>query len=408
MAKKRLLIVCYGAGHVNACLPILRCLQAETDIEVHVLGLTAAGKVLADAGVPYVSFKDFVDPTVDAQALRWGEQLHDELANPSIDADESIAYLGLSFADLVEQQGSESAAHAAYQAEGRNAFLPMTVLGRVIDRVQPDVVLATESPRAERAAILQAGARGIPSLVLVGLPAGTHPDWQNAPGFGDRICVFNDFKKQLLISYGRPAEEIVVTGNPLFDRLAKTCAPEDIQAYRQRHGWQDQQVVLWAMGVEPQRHPFTKKVATYPDLNQALFDGCVAWLAERPNVKLVLRPHPTQVIDFGELPDQVELDARDVDSSLLLQSVDAVLTCVSTMGLEALYLNCPLVSVSLSVFEPIMPYGKMGLSLDADRLDVLGQRLDEALAGGWKPESRLPEVGQATRLVVDQINELIA
>lgn len=372
-----------------------------------VLGLTTAAPVLTDTGIAYLGFKDFVDATHDQAWLQYGRQLLGELEYPPIDAEESIAYLGASFADLVQQSGSEQVAWQQYRQLGRMAFLPLTVLRRVIDTLRPDFVLATNSPRAERAALLVAKECGLPSLCVADLVNTVYPDWLNEAGYGDKICVLAERKKQTLIERGRPTEEIVVTGNPAFDELSQRHPQAEVDAYRQQKGWQDHQIVLWAMCNEPQTHPLTDATSLYADLNVEILAQCRAYVDSHPKVKIILRPHPSQALAFDNLPANIEVDLRDVEIKLLLQSVDAVMTTVSTMGFEALYLDKPLVTVDLSVFTAYMSYSAMQLSIGAKQLTDIGKCLDQALGGAWTPPGSLPEAGQATKRVVEQVNQLL-
>jgi len=151
---KRVLFVTYGGGHVNALLPVIQNLsRRRADVETHVLGLTTAASVLREAGVPFLGFKDVLRAD-DHVAIEHGRRLAAETPG-QVDPEESLAYLGLSYADLVAQRG-EQGARTAYAEKGRMAFLPITALERVFDRVQPDLVVSTNSPRGERASMVLA------------------------------------------------------------------------------------------------------------------------------------------------------------------------------------------------------------------------------------------------------------
>ena len=144
--KKKLLFVCYGGGHVAIMIPLLRELAGRTDIECTVLALTTAEQRLREAGFSSLGFRHFLRAD-DSCARDMGERLIEGVDHHTVSAEESLAYLGLSYCDLVSQMG-ENEAKRLYAEKGRAAFLPLSVLERVMDSVQPDLVVTTTSPRA--------------------------------------------------------------------------------------------------------------------------------------------------------------------------------------------------------------------------------------------------------------------
>ena len=148
------LFVAYGGGHVKALLPVAVQAQAQGLAHVVFLALTTAAAPAREAGVPTYGFADLLEPS-DKQALQHGERLVQTLSVQAAQREESVAYLGLSYAELEADVGAAEAA-ARYAQYGRQAFLPVRVLERAIARWQPACVLTTNSPRAERAALLAA------------------------------------------------------------------------------------------------------------------------------------------------------------------------------------------------------------------------------------------------------------
>ena len=109
--KKKVLFVTYGGGHAAMIVPVIRSLEKYTDIEIESLALTTGGAYFKRHGLPYKGYKDFITPE-DTQALEYGEKLSAIHHNPEsgIDEEETIAYLGLSYFELVQQHGEEKAA----------------------------------------------------------------------------------------------------------------------------------------------------------------------------------------------------------------------------------------------------------------------------------------------------------
>ena len=195
---KRVLFVGYGGGHVRMLLPVARLLRGRGLAAPVFLGLTTARAEVEAAGFACLGFADVVRAD-DAAALAQGRALASQLPAHAVSFDESAAYLGLSYADLVREHGEAEAA-AQYVAHGRQAFLPIATLERVLAQVRPDLLVATSAPRAERAAFVAARRLGVPAVCLVDLFAAYEIEWLREPGFADRICVLNDRVRDRLLA----------------------------------------------------------------------------------------------------------------------------------------------------------------------------------------------------------------
>jgi len=215
-------------------VPVIKQCFRNPNISITVLGLTTAAAVLEQQGIPHIGFKDLLLST-EKRALDMGEQLACDLAVSKCNWDESVAYLGLSYVDLEENHGKEEA-ERLYQLNQRQAFLPLSTLRRLFKQIKPDLVIATNSPRAEQAAILVAGELGVPSLCLVDLLARTEIAWIGQAAYATKLCVLNDYVKDYFIKAGRCDDEIEVTGNPCFDRLADPSLIEKGLQYRLKKG----------------------------------------------------------------------------------------------------------------------------------------------------------------------------
>lgn len=403
--ERKILFVCYGAGHVNMLIPIIRKAMADPGLAVVVLGLTTAGPVLEKSDIPYLGFRDLVDDQ-DERALNFGENLAASVPpGGGVPREESVAYLGLSFDDLVNRHGLEEA-KALYEKKGRQAFLPLSVMHRLFDKVQPDLLVSTNSPRAERAAFMVARDRNVPSVCIVGLFAKHEIEWIGEPNFGTRVCVLSDGVKKFIESAGRFKHEVIVTGNPALDRLSRGSLSEEAKTFRAQRHWQDKKLILWASQPEPEKHPFTG-VSADPLLPRQVDQELIRIAAQNPDWQIIIRYHPGESIDPSDWPSGAYISTRDEDLAVLLKSVDVVITMTSTVGLEGLLLEKPLITVDKSVFREDAPYSEMGLSMGVNNIGDLGSALDRVLSQGWKPKETLPKVGAAGDRIYSVMKEIL-
>ncbi len=229
--NKTVLFVTYGGGHAAMVVPVIRELQQYPDICTEALVLTLGGPYFQRQGLPYRGFKDFIVPE-DKEAIAWGEKLavmHHQ-AETGIEEKESIAYLGLSYWDLVMREGVAEAARL-WGEKKRNAFFPLSVLERVIDKIKPDMVVTTNSPRAEYAAQVIANKRRIPTMSMFDL-FGLNADYQIQADYLTVISplVIENLRKDTGL---RDGQKFLITGNPAFDQVLDYRGPIN-------HDWRKQ------------------------------------------------------------------------------------------------------------------------------------------------------------------------
>ena len=398
------LFVAYGGGHVAMLAPVALALSALGRPFVF-LALTTAKGALDRLGIPSIGFRDLPEAT-DERAQHWGRELESELASGGgVEVDETIAYLGANFRDLIDEFG-EVEARRRYAECKRQAFLPVNTLRRVLLRLQPALVVATNSPRAERAAILAAGQLGIPSVCAVDLFALQEVQWIGQLGYASRICVLNETVRQMFLSHGRGSDELVVTGNPAFDALVSPTARQTGIVLRHSRGWNDGcKLILWASQIEPERHPFASLFGD-PSLPRRVESRLRQLVSMHPNLHLVVRYHPSERVEFEPAPG-VSFSPVSEPLSALLHAVDVVVVTASTVGLEAAIAGRPVVSIDTSVFTPDTRYASLGISKAVTELDDLGPAIFAALAGAGSVFEQGQSGKSATQEVLRVINSLL-
>ncbi len=399
---RNVLFVCYGSGHVRMVLPVAKVMQALPGVHVHVLGLTTAAAEVRQAGLPLIQFKDVVRPD-DAHAVAHGRALLADLTGPVTDPDETAAYLGLSYADLVSEVGAQEAARR-YAERGRQAFLPVPTLRRIVQGLHADLVVATNSPRGERAAIIAAGQLGVPAACIVDLFAIDEVQWIGASDYAQQVCVLNAAVKDFLIRAGRQPSQIAVTGNPAFDALHDPVLVEHGQALRQQRGWHNRKVILWPTQVEPAVHPFNGERGD-PTLPARALAALVALVQAREDCVLCVRPRAGEAAP--DLPDhpRIVVTGQEWPLQTLLHATDVVVTLTSTVGLEGHLIGARVLQVRGSVFDHAMPLHAYGLADEVVPLDDLEAAFQRCLA----LPRRVPDAhALATPKVVAVLQSLLA
>ncbi len=362
------LFVAYGGGHIQAIVPVAHALQAR-GYKISVFAVTTAIAVAEAESLPHFSYSDL--PQAEHEdVLREGARLAAAFPpNGPVPFEETRAYLGINFMDLVQQHGSDEA-HVLYEAAGRQNFSPITTMTDCLQYLRPKLVVATNSPRSEQAALQAAGNLGLPSLCIVDMFALQEIAWLKTPGFSTKVCVLNEGVRDMFLREGRPADEIVITGNPAFDGIHDPTVIHAGRELRQMRGWNSERfTVLYASTPEPARHPFTGEAGD-PTLPHRVEQRLREIFKERQDLELVLRRHPSEDQNI-EPGDRIYTSSRSEDVNALIHAVDLVVVTCSTVGLQAYLAGVPMVSVECSVISKDAPYGDFGMSRKVLSIEAL-------------------------------------
>lgn len=381
-ASRRLLFVTYGAGHVAMVLPVIREMQQRhPDWHIDLMALTTAAHEAKRQGFAALGYRDFAH-WYEPQPLReLAAPLLPSTRHPLVDEEETIAYLGINLADLAQRLGREQA-QARYAKQGRWAFHPVGFMRRVLAQLRPDVVVTTNSPRTEQAALEAASALGIPTVCMVDLFSPPGDPFLERTHHADALTTISDLGKANLVAGGVPADRIHVTGSPAFDSLFDPQHAQDAARDREALGWQGLKVILWP-GHPELMPPGMPQVADPPAFARQAERVLRDYVAQRPATALVVRYHPNHAVHFRAHAQQdrvlwSEPALRHPHRDIRL--ADAVVFQATTMGLEAAIAGRSALSLDHSPSRHVFPASEQGVSRGVASFEALPAALDEALA----------------------------
>jgi hypothetical protein len=366
--------------------PVIQALREtpaylQGDITIEVLGLPAAKHSLRTYGVDSFGFDDYLDPNGDADALAWGMELAKTHHSPTIGIElkDSVAYLGLSYKDLVLRLGRDEAARL-FAEKGRNAFYPVTVMERIFDRVRPDFVVTTNSPRAEAAAIDVANMRGIDNLSITDGFTGTGGYRLRARN----ITFINEFAHRRFAADGRLGDQecnYYYTGNPAFDKL-QNIPREKEASWIQAHfpDARGRPIVLHA---DMPAYWHTKKDYLHIKSEAEIIEEvavCYDAVISNGGVYLI-RPHPSQKRTLAQEWVRGRKDAylaADYDLHQLLRNVDLLLARSTVVGLEAGYMRKRILQLDCDIHTD-SPLVEFGIAWGSKGYATLPEEMREAL-----------------------------
>lgn len=364
LSPVKIAAVVYGGGHVRSLKPVLERLNSDPSVEVHVLALTTAYEELRGTSLKLHCFQDIpVTLEIMERAVRLGAQhLHTVSEHPDVSREETCAYLGLNLIELIDKYPTETEALEAYQASGRQIFLPIDCLRKWLAAVNPRVLLTTTSPRAEKASIYAASELDIPTIVVVDLFAeGPEFEWLSDPDLGLYLCVMNAVVKDRF-AHKINKKFLVDAANPAFEPPLNLTGQASKSTGKLR--------ILWAPSPEPAIHPETG-VKGDPEWPKRLGMKLITVFAPLDFAELVIRPHPNHP---SMVPDNSVLDSfADIWESLA--RTDILITTVSTVAIQAYSLKIPIIIIRGSIVydqTPLIDYGYATRSLSEEDLQLLG------------------------------------
>ncbi|MES2755181.1 MAG: UDP-N-acetylglucosamine 2-epimerase [Pseudomonadota bacterium] len=379
MRPGSILFTCYGGGHAAALAPVIARLR-DAGERVDLLAFTTAREYFRKRGIPTLGVADVLSLVPDyADARSVGRSLADGQGRHAlVSIADTEAYLGIGYLAL-ERAFGRAEAEARYAALGRQAFRPRDFFERLFTVVRPAAVVATNSPRSERAALDAARTLRIPSLCLVDLYAPFEIEWCGAPGYATTICVLNDAVRTRFVEHGADPDAVVVTGNPAFDRLGLIDYQQRRRCVRERAGLRSaDRVLLWISQPEPAIHPFSGAVGD-PTLPERIERYLADSFADDRDVRIIMRLHPSE--DRPPAVAGARIRYSDASEPLddLLCLADCVVTCSSTVGLEAAMLGVPVVQLMDSVFSPDLPLGALGVAIEVPHYYEAATVIDRCL-----------------------------
>ena len=361
MENKKILFVCYGGGHAAMCAPLIKELESNDKYQLTVLAMNTAFDYLTNLDIECISYAALTHLSVTGDWESYGVQTIGKPEDYSglLPYKESLAYYGINCADLVDQLGKKNA-ETKYIGGSRQDFYPIRFMCKLLKEICPTLVIATNAPRSERAAIDASYLLGIKSICLVDLFAFEEHKWIARKNFSTKVLVLNDNVKSFLVSKGRDEKDIEVTGNPAFDsifnhKILEISENLSIKKYNKR-----KINILYASNSEPPKHPFNGKVGdvNLPVINENMLRDFVK---VNNGYRLIVRYHPSQNVVFKHSTN-VLLSPPDENVHAMLHCMDIVVTAASTVGLEGYLAGKKVISIDTSIFSEDVKYSSFGIS----------------------------------------------
>ena len=385
----KVLMACYGGGHVQSLIPVAKELSRDNNVALTVIGFTTARSAFLKEGILAQGYDSLLDYQQDEDWLKMAEEFLPDILHPDISRKESLAYFAIGLKNLVEQHGEQQAI-VRMKSEGRKSFYPKGTFLHYLKHTNPDVVITSTSPRSELALQHAAIKLNIRSIAVSDLFLQHESSYICRQPYASKITVISDYVKKFLEKKGLSKNtDIHITGNPAFDLLANLPVKNTNNTSEQ-----DCKIITWicpsgAISQIGKAFLSTQNIVTY------LESFCV----KNKGYKYMIREHPSLPLDLPVMRHGKICPKISVEDCL--QMSDVILMEVSTVGLQAALMGIPVITINANEYPP---YASLGISVDVKNLNDVGAAILDAkkpsiLGFGY------PDLGGATKEIVKIIME---
>ena len=364
---KKIMMVCYGGGHVQIIKELYKKFLDVKEIEVTILSLTTSSKILEQEKIPFNTILDYYNENTDKEIYNLGKEF---CINNNIDTFigemETFLYHGYALYELIEKYGKK-VVEEGFKKLGRKIFLPVLFMEKILKQEKPNILITTNSPRYERASLIAAKKMGIKNLTIEDLfgvkdgavsseMANYFNDEIYEDIYGEYLCVISEESKRNLEK--NKTNKIFVTGNPSFDKTLRLFLEQK----------QNQ------MKKVTQRKTMCFLSQNLPD-KFIVLDKIIE-ISHKKKYDLIIKIHPNEKKEdylnrLGEKLEGVFIEDSNLYENILKS--DIVITIDSTSSLEAIILDKPVIGRK----NKFIPFKNMGIGLEYENIGEIEELVDK-------------------------------
>ncbi len=269
----------------------------------------------------------------------------------------------------------------------------------------------------------------IPTISLLhGVPASLY----RTSSIADVHAVWGQYEKDVLIQKGVPAEQIEITGNPGLDKVYEENRDRAHKNLRERVFDQYQiprenkLVVLATQHYADDDKPAIINIHHTKSEIEELLHSTLSAIEEIESTTLIIKMHPRdprelftkRIVRKYDMRKKV-IVLRDIDGSSLLQACDILIGTKSSILLEGIALEKPVITVNYSSRPDIHPYAEKGAAVAVKKPSEMKTAIESLLFSAEAVERLAksrnnslpyfiePAQGRAAEAVIKLVNRLI-
>lgn len=257
---------------------------------------------------------------------------------------------------------------------------------KTVKKMKPDIVVIMEDITPIYRAIAKiCRTNNVPTLVIQhGIPSADMKGFHVMPIEADKQAVWGDTGKKWAVERGKPSETQVITGNPRFDLIVAKESKSD----------KEKRWVYDKLGLTPQKGVVVLATSWYspvascfvPEEIEIFFSKTLEAMKKFPEKQVVIKLHPSYHAEYEELARAIanELQIANVFITHrflweLLSICDLLITDFSTVGLEGMLFDIPVITFDPTKTLELNRYAGSGAALEVYQEENLVPAIKGAL-----------------------------
>lgn len=365
---KKIFMICYGGGHAEIIKETYKELVKEKNFCIKILALTTAKYKFEAENISYKTIVDYYDKQRDEPIFLLGKNFCiDKNIDTLIGKEETYLYYGYALFELEKKYGKEIT-NKGFERLGRKIFLPLCFMKKILEHEKPDLVITTNSPRYERAALIAAKNLNIKTLSIEDLfgvedksmsteIARFFNDNLYEEIYGDYVCVMSQKAIKNLVK--NKVSKVFVTGNPSFDKTLKFFYKND----NQNKNINEKKVICFLTQNRPEKFLLLEKLIE---------------VIQKKDYFLILKIHPNEKKEeylnkIKNNSDKIKIEESELYETIL--KADIIVTMTSTSSLEAMILDRDVIGKK----NKFIPFKNMQLGLEYNNIEELEELIEQGL-----------------------------
>ncbi|WP_339120687.1 hypothetical protein [Fusobacterium nucleatum] len=363
---KKIFMTCYGGGHAEIIKEVYKNLINISDIEITILALTTSKYKFEQERIPYKVITDYYNKEKDKEIYKLGKEFCiKNNIDTSIGEDETYLYHGYPLFEQEKKYGKKKI-EEGFKKYGRGIFLPLQFMKKILQLEKPNLVVTTNSPRYEKAALIVAKSLNIKTLSiedLFGVEYKIYSDemvsffndliYKNV--YGENLCIISEESKKNLLN--AKTSNFFITGNPAFDKAIKFYNEHHKEIKKNK-----EKVTLCFLSQNyPERFLIVKELKDI--------------VKEHKNFDLIIKIHPNEKLE--EYISYIDENTKVINSNLYetIFKSDIIITVDSTAALEAVILDKTVVAKK----NDYIPFENMNIGVEYKSISDIKNKINEVL-----------------------------
>lgn len=353
---KKIFMICYGGGHASIIKEVYKELSKHKEFEITILALTMAKYIFDNEHIPYKTINEYFDLKTEKEIYNLGKEFcKKNNIDTRIGKEETYLYHGYPLKEL-ENNYSKNKIYDGFNKFGRVIFLPINKMENILQKVNPDLVITTNSPRYEKATLIAAKNLNIKTLSIedlfgvsgIGVFRNLSKElikffnnnmYENI--YGDCLCISCDFALKNLDK--EKIKNILISGNPNFDKCL-----EKFNNLKEEKKFDKNEITLCYL-----TQNYDNKIIILKELEKIV--------TENRHINLIVKIHPNEKIEeYLKLVNNNKIIITNQNLYENILKSDIIINVNSTSSLEAAILD----KIVIGQKNDYIPYNKMEIGVE--------------------------------------------